>query len=197
VILIGAAGAGYYFWSLSHATPPDTSHVSTGSAPVHTAAKTDTPNPPLASEVPSMSAKSKQKSGWHMTFADEKPSRVEAVAQPSKTKHIQIKVASKKNVQTTAEDIEQRFRSDPDKDDALFLARYYYEKKQYKQSLKWSLETNKIDSNTEESWLLFAKAKAKLGERMEAIRILQTYYDRTGSPKARKLLGSIRRGQAF
>jgi len=94
-------------------------------------------------------------------------------------------------------DIEKRFSSTQNKDDALFLARYYYDKKQYKKALRWSLETNKLDSNIEESWLLFGKAKAKLGQRMDAIRVLQSYVDRTGSSKAKKLLGNIRRGKAF
>ncbi len=187
----------YLFWFRSQADGP----VSSPSSQHERVTKTPSAVLPksgeksLAPEVPSVAEKKPKKSGWHMTFSDEKAPE-EHAANPSKVKHVKIEVTSKKTA-VTAQEIEARFRFAKDKDDALFLARYYYDKKQYNKALHWALETNKLDSDIEESWLLFGRAKAKLGLRMEAIRVLQAYYDRTGSPQAKKLLDHIRRGEAF
>ena len=130
-----------------------------------------------------------------MTFADAGDPET-SPASSSPAKHVDIRVQSQKVTHTVA-DIAKRFRRTHDKDDAVFLARYYSDKKQYKKALNWALEANKLDSNIEESWLIFARAKAKLGQRMEAIRVLQAYCDRSRSAKAKKLLDRIRRGAAF
>ena len=128
-----------------------------------------------------------------MTFSDAKvpPQPTKAIAPK---RHVNIQVTTQKS-DVSAQAIEERFRFAKDKDDALFLTRYYYDKKAYKKALSWALETNKLDSDIEESWLIFGQAKARLGQRMEAIRVLQAYYNRTGSPKAQKLLDAIRRGK--
>jgi len=161
------------------------------------------PSLPLATETPSKLQVVKPKDlkknqGWHMTFADDKSpnnSSKNSVALPP-SKHVNIEVTTRKSA-FSAQEIAKRYRFAKNKDDALFLARFYYEKKQYKDALKWALETNKLDSDIEESWLIFGRAKALLGKRMEAIRVLQAYYDRTGSQKAKALLGKIRRGKKF
>ena len=161
------------------------------------------PSLPLATETPSKLQVSKPKDsrktrGWNMTFADDKSpnnSSKNSVALPP-SKHVDIEVTTRKSA-FSAQEIAKRYRFAKNKDDALFLARFYYEKKQYKDALKWALETNKLDSDIEESWLIFGRAKALLGQRMEAIRVLQAYYDRTGSKKAKALLGRIRRGKKF
>jgi len=187
------SGAGLYFRSVSAHDPSDVSNTVLSAKPSHKPEQSTGP----AGDASSRASSSEKKSGWKMTFSDSRESGKSPEKSKRTTKHIIINVTPKNSAHLTAEEIKQRFASDPDKDDALFLARYYYDKKDYKQSLKWSLETNKMDSNIVESWLLFAKAKAKLGDRAEAIRILQTFYDRTGSVKAGNLLKKIRRGQAF
>jgi tetratricopeptide (TPR) repeat protein len=149
----------------------------------------------LATETPSVIEKDTGKKGWHMTFADSENVHNNASRQ-SPPKHIDIEVSAKKT-EYTIQEIEKRFRFAKDKDDALLLARYYYDKKQYKKALSWALETNKLDSDIEESWLLFGRSKARLGQRMEAIRVLQAYFDRTGSKKAKVLLDKVRRGKNF
>jgi tetratricopeptide (TPR) repeat protein len=135
-----------------------------------------------------------RRGSWEMSFAGAELPKPQS--ESTGTKQVDIEVQSRKS-EHTAKEIEERFRFAKDKDDALFLARFYYDKKQYKEALKWSLETNKLDSDIEESWLLFAQSKAKLGQRKEAIRVLQAYYDRTGSAKSKKLLDHIRRGKVF
>jgi len=88
-------------------------------------------------------------------------------------------------------DVENRFKVSHDVDDALFLAKSYYKKGLYKKALYWSLETNKIDGNIEDSIFIFIKSKIKLGNTTEGITILNAYIKKTSSNEARKLLFNI------
>jgi len=183
-------GKGAKVVNLSPVTP--VSHNPDKSVPEHT------PPPstrvPLSTEVPSVAQTSQRKKGWHMTFEGEASKKANTTPPRKSLRHIDIHVSAKKNT-LTVQEMEKRFRLSQDKDDSLFLARYYLDKKQYSKALDWALETNKLDSDIEESWLIFARAKARMGQRMEAIRVLQAYFDRSGSPKAKDLLDKIRRGK--
>jgi len=86
------------------------------------------------------------------------------------------------------EDVEKRFLQSHDIDDAFFLAKSYYKKKNYNKAAYWALETNKIDDNLEESLFIFVKSKIKLGKKSEALSILRSYIKRTDSNNAKKLL---------
>jgi len=90
-------------------------------------------------------------------------------------------------------DVERRFFQTPDTDDALFLAKSYYDKGNYTKAEYWALQTNKVDDNIEESWLIFAKAKAKQGQINEAIRILTSYVRRSNSVQAKSVLYKIKK----
>ena len=101
------------------------------------------------------------------------------------------------NNEALVKTIESRFKMNKDYDDAMFLAKYYYAKRKYKRSEYWSMQANSIDSSQEDSWILFAKSKAKQGHRADALRVLQAYFDRTGSMKIKKLIDRIRKGKKF
>ena len=88
-------------------------------------------------------------------------------------------------------EVEKRFNQFRDPNDSLFLAKMYYEKNEYKKSAKWALQTNKINNSIEESWIIFAKSKIKLGKINDAIHILTTYIDQSDSNTARILLLKI------
>jgi len=88
-------------------------------------------------------------------------------------------------------DVERRFKRSHNINDSMFLANMYYKKRQYKKSLYWSMQTNKLNKNIEESWLIFAKSKLRLGRKNEAIRVLKTYIKRSNSYEAKKLLKKI------
>jgi len=133
-------------------------------------------------------------SSMNIALDDAQNQNSHQIEKPEPTKHIDIQV-SPRSSEATVRDMEGRFASTNDKDDALFIATYYFDQKKYKKALKWSLEVNKIDSGIEDSWLIFAQSKYKLGARKEAIRILQAYYDRSGSEKAHKLLTQLRSGK--
>jgi len=94
-------------------------------------------------------------------------------------------------------DIENRFEFAKDKADSLFLAKYYYDKMDYSKAEKWALETNKLDNSIEESWLIFAKAKAKQGKRVESLEVLKAFNDQSESAEAKILMDKIRRGKKF
>jgi len=90
-------------------------------------------------------------------------------------------------------EVAQRFRETQDTDDSLFLAKAYYNQKKYKKAAYWALQTNNINNGIEESVLIFAQAKAKLGHRNEAIRILSEYIRQSGSNKAKDILVKIKK----
>ncbi len=92
-------------------------------------------------------------------------------------------------------EIEDRFKATQDPKDSLYIAKYYYKKGDYKKAETWAINTNNIDGDIEESWIIFAKARAKQGFRVDAIKVLQSYYDETKSPKAKELLDKLRFGK--
>jgi len=92
-------------------------------------------------------------------------------------------------------ELERRFKETQDTDDSLFLAKAYYRQHKYKKAEYWALQTNNINANIEESILIFAKAKVKLGRKHEAIRILSKYIQQTGSVEAKMLLIKIKKGK--
>lgn len=102
-----------------------------------------------------------------------------------KKNHFKItKVSSKSAYQ----EVEKRFHQFHDVDDALFLARVYYHNGAYEKSELWALKTNKLNNRLEESWIIFAKSKIKLGRIDEAKHILSNYIKQSNSQKAKILL---------
>ena len=106
-------------------------------------------------------------------------------------KKVQINI-----IETTSmdayQDVENRFFQLKNVDDSLFLAKSYYKKGKYKKSEFWALQTNKINSTIDESWIIFAKSKVKLGQKNEAMNILSSYIKRTGSERAKNILLKIK-----
>ena len=94
-------------------------------------------------------------------------------------------------------EIEDRFRSSKNYDDAIYLAEYYYSHKNYKKAEYWAMQANIVDSIPEESWIIFAKAKVKSGHRVEALKVLEAYYNKTGSTNALDLIDTIRKNKSF
>ena len=94
-------------------------------------------------------------------------------------------------------EVEERFKVSQDPKDSLFLARQYYKMGDYQKAEIWAINTNNIDGDIEESWLIFAKARAKQGDRVDAIKVLQSYYEETNSKKAKELLDKLRLGKKF
>jgi len=96
---------------------------------------------------------------------------------------------------TAYEDVEKRFMQSHDIDDALFLARSYYKKGNYKKSESWAYEVNKLDANLEEGLFIFIKSKVKLGQKNDALSILNAYLKKSNSSEAKSLLYKIENSQ--
>ena len=109
---------------------------------------------------------------------------------PRKKMHLNI---IKSSTVSAYKDVENRFYQSHDTDDSLFLAKSYYRKGNYKKSEYWSLQTNKINSNIEESWMIFVKSKIKLGHKNQAIRILTNYAKKSNSSAAWNLLLKLKK----
>ena len=77
---------------------------------------------------------------------------------------------------------------------AIMLAKEYYLKKDYKDALKWAVISNSSDSDNEDSWILFAKCKVKLGKKYQAINALSAYLKVNSSKKIETLLVDIKNG---
>ena len=122
----------------------------------------------------------------------DKPSvKIKAKEKPRKKMHLNIVETSSVSAY---KDVAKRFTQLHDTDDSLFLAKAYYRKGNYKKAVYWALQTNKVNDKIEESWLIFAKSKVKLGRKTEAINILTTYIKKSNSLQAKKLLKKIKKG---
>ncbi|WP_456391666.1 CDC27 family protein [Nitratifractor sp.] len=155
----------------------------------------------LKPEVPSLSKEaassegSRRKTGMKMIISDQGGPAV-TEGETVEEKKIRLEMVAAKNGQVIKE-IEARFPTTRDYEDAMYLAKYYYGKKNYRKAEYWALQANTIDSSKEESWLIFGKSKAKQGRRADALRVLQAYYDRSGSTHVKELIDRIRKGKPY
>jgi len=120
-----------------------------------------------------------------------KPHQRIEVVPPRKTKKIHFTSTSSNYIAL----MKQKFSKSKSPRDALLLAKAYFKKHQYSASEEWALSANKLDNSLEDSWLLFAKSKAKLGKKKEALKILVSYYKKSHSLKAKRLMGQIKTGR--
>jgi len=119
------------------------------------------------------------------------PSKHVVVTPPRKTKKMNFTSTSTNYIEL----MKQKFAKSNSPRDALLLANTYYKKNNYTEAEQWALSANKLNNSLEESWLLFAKSKAKLGKKKEALKILVSYYKKSNSIKAKRLIGQIQTGR--
>lgn len=91
-------------------------------------------------------------------------------------------------------EVKKSFLKTKSYDDALTIAKIYYDNGQYLEAEKWALVANNINSSIEEGWFLFVKSKVKMGDLDEAEEVLGVYIEKTGSKTAQKLLIDIQNG---
>ena len=127
-------------------------------------------------------------------FIDEEVKHKENAILTPKRKKVKLHIEMT-DAQTPAayKEVERRFSVSPNPDDSLFLAKAYYRKGKYRKSAHWALQTNKLNGDIEESWLIFARSKAKTGQKNEAIRVLKEYAKRSNSVAAKKLLKMLKK----
>ncbi len=109
------------------------------------------------------------------------------------------KVASKKKVFISSQNvrslsfIKKKFYATNNISFSLLLSQKFLEKKEYKKALKWALISNEIDETSEQSWILFAKAKIKLGKKQDALNALNIYLKNSNSTQVKKVLDDIKK----
>ncbi len=106
--------------------------------------------------------------------------------------HKKKKINFSHNGSDYKEVMKKKFEENRNPREALLLAKVYYKENNYIQAEEWALRANKLDKGLDESWLLFAKSKAKLGKRKEALNILSSYYKKSKSVQARELISKIK-----
>ncbi|MDY3776155.1 MAG: CDC27 family protein [Campylobacter sp.] len=92
----------------------------------------------------------------------------------SKSSKNNIKISSAP-INPKLESIEEHFKNSKDPKDALALARDYYAKKDYKNAAKWAFELNNLDKKNADGWLIFAKSKYNVGNKKDALKVLEAY----------------------
>jgi len=104
-------------------------------------------------------------------------------------------VIKHQNTRQDIQDVLQRFNKNNNPILSLFIAKKYYELHQYKEAYNYALITNNINSNIEDSWIIFAKSLVKLGKKQMAIKTLKRYISHSNSHKAALLLEDIYSGK--
>ena len=91
----------------------------------------------------------------------------------------------------SVDELTAKFDKSNSSDIAVLIARRYYDIKDYKNSEKWALIANELDSNNEESWIIFAKSKYNLKQKDDAISVLKIYNDKANSSSVEDLMKQI------
>ncbi len=102
---------------------------------------------------------------------------------------------SKKEDRKDLQDVIIRFKKNNNPALSLFVAKKYYKLGDYKKAYNYSLITNEINNDIEQSWLIFAKSLVKLNKRKKAIETLTRYVNHSGSGNAKVLLDNIKSGK--
>lgn len=77
--------------------------------------------------------------------------------------------------------LRKSFYQNPSYEKAVFMSRTYYENKDYEKAIFWALKANEFDKSSQESWLLFSKAKEALGEIQDAQKVMEIWEEHYGS----------------
>jgi tetratricopeptide (TPR) repeat protein len=106
--------------------------------------------------------------------------------------HILIK---RRDTNDDIKEIVKRFKKNNNPALSLFIAKKYYEMGDYKKAYNYALITNNINSDIEESWIVFSKSLVKMGKRDIAIKTLKKYINYSQSNTAQILLNEIQSGK--
>jgi len=114
----------------------------------------------------------------------ETPPMEDFLAKPEPKKTLAMSVTSL----SSEEALLKNFHSSNAFGEAIALAHFYFEKKEYIKTIAWCKESSKLKPVSDEPWILYAKAKFHLGERAEAIRSLELFLGYVNSKDVRELL---------
>jgi len=112
-----------------------------------------------------------------------------------KPKKISITINQERDPKKDIKEVLKRFKENNNPALSLFIAKNYYELKEYKQAYNYALITNQLDNTIEDSWLIFAKSLVKMGQKDKAIEILKKHISDSNSNSAQILYENIRTGK--
>lgn len=123
-----------------------------------------------------------------INFDSEKPVVVKGTNGSQNLNKFQIQSSGS---DVSVDELTAKFEKSNSSDIAVLIARRYYDIKDYKNSEKWALIANELDSNNEESWIIFAKSKYNLKQKDDAISVLKIYNDKANSANIEDLMKQI------
>jgi predicted Zn-dependent protease len=86
----------------------------------------------------------------------------------------------------------RNFSSSKTFNNALALCNLYFEKSSYLKAIFWAKEASRIKPESATPWIIYAKAKNRLGQKSEAIKALENYLSFFSSKAAAELLFSLK-----
>jgi len=117
-----------------------------------------------------------------------------AVLNTSESKSNNLDIFTRSENEMDPRMIEQRFNETNNVRYAIFLAKYYYDSKDYEKSYRWAFTVNQLDPISEEGWLFFAKSLYKLDRKDDAVKVLKNYLNHYRSQAAQDTLRQIIQG---
>jgi len=100
----------------------------------------------------------------------------------------------KKNIAKNKTDKIISIHNLPSFQECIKKAKYYYEKKDYKNAFIWAKNANLQDNKNPISWIISAKSLYKLGKKNKAIQILELYYKYNKVPEIKLLINKMKKG---
>ncbi|MCZ6105421.1 CDC27 family protein [Campylobacter ureolyticus] len=90
--------------------------------------------------------------------------------------------------------LEEKFYASNDIMYSLKLAQNAYDNKRYDEAIKWALISNEIDKDSAKSWILFAKANYKKGNKQDALIALENFNSRVSNPEVIATIKQMKNG---
>lgn len=118
--------------------------------------------------------------------------------QKKQTVNIENKFSEKVTISKEDSDIRdviKRFNINKNPALSLFIAKKYYQLNEYENAYNYALATNNIDSNIDESWIIFSKSLVKLNQKDKAIQTLEQYISYSKSQNAKMFLDDLKSGK--
>lgn len=118
--------------------------------------------------------------------------------QKKQTVNIENKFSEKVTISKENSDIRdviKRFNINKNPALSLFIAKKYYQLNEYENAYNYALATNNIDSNIDESWIIFSKSLVKLNQKDKAIQTLEQYISYSKSQNAKMFLDDLKTGK--
>ncbi|QQF51794.1 hypothetical protein HHI31_02715 [Campylobacter fetus subsp. venerealis] len=103
-----------------------------------------------------------------------------------------IKIESQ-TIDMSVESLKSKFNSTNDIKYAILLAEEFYKQSDYENAIKWAFTINSIDENEVKGWIIFAKAKYKIGKKEDALTVLNALQEKNRSASIEELIEQIKK----